>query len=60
MAAPSRSQPANSSHRRTDHLGSSELGISGTIDINGPRVDFNGALVVLIERVAECGRGITA
>jgi hypothetical protein len=26
---------------------SSELGISGTIEINGPRVDVNGALVVL-------------
>src|SRR4029077_7030937 len=25
----------------------SELGISGTIEINGPRVDVNGALVVL-------------
>ena len=26
---------------------SSQLGISGTIEINGPRVDVNGALVVL-------------
>src|SRR5205085_4232823 len=26
---------------------SSQLGISGTVEINGPRVDVNGALVVL-------------
>ena len=35
----------------------SQLGISGTVEINGPRVDVNGALVVLSTELREPGRG---